>query len=87
MLGCPGFGLKVTPKGRKVFVVLYRMAGARSRLCKYTIGPYGRVTLNQATLHNTLSNIDPDRKFHGCFAERSDRHGEAGAFTRSANAM
>src|SRR6202165_4370856 len=46
--GCPGFGIKVTPKGRKVFVVLYRMAGAGSRLRKYTIGPYGRVTLNQA---------------------------------------
>src|SRR6478672_7763509 len=45
---CPGFGLKVTPKGRKVFVVLYRTAGAGSRLRKYTIGPYGRVTLNQA---------------------------------------
>src|ERR1700675_2921670 len=47
-IGCPGFGVKVTPKGRKVFVVLYRTAGAGSRLRKYTIGPYGRVTLNQA---------------------------------------
>jgi hypothetical protein len=46
--GCPGFGVKVTPKGRKVFVVLYRTAGAGSRLRKYTIGRYGRVTLNQA---------------------------------------
>jgi integrase len=46
--GCPGFGVKVTPKGRKVFVILYRTAGAGSRLRKYTIGPYGRVTLNQA---------------------------------------
>ena len=45
---CPGFGVKVTPKGRKVFVVLYRTAGAGSRLRKYTIGTYGRVTLNQA---------------------------------------
>ena len=44
--GCPGFGVKVTPKGRKVFIVLYRVAGARLR--KYTIGPYGRVTLHQA---------------------------------------
>jgi hypothetical protein len=45
---CPGFGIKVTPKGRKVFVVLYRTAGAGSKLRKYTIGPYGRVTLHQA---------------------------------------
>src|SRR5689334_6247479 len=46
--GSPGFGVKVTPTGRKVFVVLYRTAGAGSRLRKYTIGPYGRVTLHQA---------------------------------------
>src|SRR5262245_10604093 len=46
--GCPGFGVKVTPKGRRVFIVLYRTGGAGSRLRKYTIGPYGRVTLHQA---------------------------------------
>jgi hypothetical protein len=45
---CPGFGVKITPKGRKVFVVLYRTGGAGSKLRKYTIGPYGRVTLHQA---------------------------------------
>jgi len=45
---CPGFGVKVTPKGRKVFIVLYRAGGTGSRLRKYTIGPYGRVTLHQA---------------------------------------
>src|SRR5262249_19053113 len=44
----PGFGVKVTPTGRKVFVVLYRTGGAGSKLRKYTIGPYGRVTLHQA---------------------------------------
>ena len=44
----PGFGVKVTPQGRKVFVVLYRIGGAGSRLRKYTIAPYGRVTLHQA---------------------------------------
>src|SRR5438445_1296429 len=48
--GCPGFGVKVTPKGRKVFVVLYRTAGAGSQLRKFTIGPYGRVTLHQARM-------------------------------------
>ena len=45
---CPGFGVKVTPKGRKVFIVLYRNGSAGSKLRKYTIGPYGRVTLHQA---------------------------------------
>src|SRR4030081_2787693 len=44
----PGFGVKVTPRGRKVFIVLYRTAGAGSKLRKYTIGPYGHVTLHQA---------------------------------------
>jgi integrase len=48
--GLPGFGMKVTPKGRKVFVVLYRTGSAGSKLRKYTIGPYGRVTLHQARL-------------------------------------
>src|SRR6185437_12236903 len=43
-----GFGVKVTPKGRKVFIVLYRTGGAGSKLRKYTIGPYGRITLHQA---------------------------------------
>jgi integrase len=46
--GFPGFGVKVMPKGRKVFVVLYRIGGAGSKPRKYTIGPYGRVTLHQA---------------------------------------
>jgi Arm domain-containing DNA-binding protein/integrase-like protein len=46
----PGFGVKVTPKGRKVFIVLYRMGGAGSHLRKFTIGPYGRVTLHQARM-------------------------------------
>jgi integrase len=47
-IGFPGFGVKVTPKGCKVFIVLYRIGGAGSKLRKYTIGPYGRVTLHQA---------------------------------------
>jgi hypothetical protein len=40
--------VKITPKGRKVFIVLYRTGGAGSYLRKYTIGSYGRVTLHQA---------------------------------------
>ena len=48
--GWPGFGVKVTPKGRKVFLVLYRTGGAGSTLRKYTIGPYGKLTLHQARI-------------------------------------
>jgi hypothetical protein len=47
--GTPGFGVKVTPRGRKVFLVMYRVAGAGSRLRKYTIGPHGRITLPDGT--------------------------------------
>jgi integrase len=46
----PGFGLKITPKGRKVFIVLYRAQGGGSRLRKFTIGPYGRITLHNARI-------------------------------------
>jgi integrase len=46
--GLPGFGVKVTPKGRKVFIALYRVRGGQSRLRKYTIGPYGKLTLHHA---------------------------------------
>ncbi len=44
----PGFGVKITPKGRKVFIALYRVRGGKSRLRKYTIGPYGKLTLHHA---------------------------------------
>jgi hypothetical protein len=30
----PGFGVKVTPKGRKVFIAMYRTQGGKSRLRK-----------------------------------------------------
>ena len=43
-----GFRREGDAKGRKVFLVMYRLAGAGSRLRKYTIGPYGRVTLPMA---------------------------------------
>lgn len=50
-----GFGLKVTPKGRKVFFVLYRTRDGSAHLRKYTIGPYGTVT--PATARATAQRI------------------------------
>ncbi len=35
-----GFGLKITPAGRKVFVFQYRMGGRGSKTERYTIGEY-----------------------------------------------
>jgi integrase len=43
-----GFGLKVTPAGRKVFLVQYRPSGDRRNPRKYTIGEYGSVTPHKA---------------------------------------
>jgi integrase len=43
-----GFGVKVTPKGRKIFIVMYRTRNGAARLRKYTIGPYGPTTLASA---------------------------------------
>lgn len=39
--GLKGFGLKCTPRGRKVFLIQYRTAGRGSSSKRYTIGPYG----------------------------------------------
>jgi integrase len=52
-----GFGLKVTPSGRKVFFVLYRTRDGSARLRKYTIGPYGTVTpaIARATAQRVLA--------------------------------
>ena len=46
----PGFGVKVTPSGRKVFLVQYRYPPGRTgRIRRYTIGAYGEgLTPDQA---------------------------------------
>jgi integrase len=43
-----GFGLKITPAGRRTFLVQYRPTGDRRNPRKYTIGEYGSVTPYQA---------------------------------------
>ena len=43
-----GLALKITPKGRKVFMVQYRPGGRGTPTRMMFIGPYGEVTLHKA---------------------------------------
>jgi len=43
-----GFGLKVTPAGKRVYIFQYRMGGRGSKLRRLTIGDHGRFTAEQA---------------------------------------
>jgi integrase len=43
----PGFGVRVTPAGKKSFILSYRLKGTR-RAITATIGRYGKITLEQA---------------------------------------
>jgi integrase len=40
----PGFGLKVTPAGRKVYLVQYRLGGRKGCTRRVTIGRHGEIT-------------------------------------------
>lgn len=44
----PGFGLKVTPGGARVYLLKYRMGGRESVTRRYTIGKHGPLTPDQA---------------------------------------
>lgn len=43
-----GFGLKVTPAGRKVFVIQYRVGGRAGRTRRVTLGTLGQLTPDEA---------------------------------------
>src|SRR5687768_18493801 len=44
----PGFGLKVTPAGSKVFVYQYRLGGRAAKVRRFTIGKFGALTPDKA---------------------------------------
>jgi hypothetical protein len=43
-----GFGLKVTPAGRKVYLIQYRLGGRKGRTRRFTIGTHGKITAEEA---------------------------------------
>jgi len=48
-----GLALKVTPKGKKTFLVQYRPGGRGTPTRKMTLGPFGNVTLHKAKTEAT----------------------------------
>lgn len=44
----PGYCLKVTPTGRKIFLLVYRMGGRGSPVKRFKVGDYGTLTPDQA---------------------------------------
>ncbi|MBI3795541.1 MAG: site-specific integrase [Deltaproteobacteria bacterium] len=65
----PGFGVRVHPGGRKVFILRYRTSGGRRGRKRFlTLGPYGTLTLDQARklarqhLGDVLRGEDPVQK-------------------------
>ena len=71
-----GFGLKVTPAGRKVYVMQYRMGGRGVKVKRYTIGNHGDFTPDQAReiaekLRGDIrNNIDPAGAKRKAIADR-----------------
>jgi len=43
-----GFGLKITPAGRKVYLIQYRIGGRKGRTRRVTIGQHGTLTPDEA---------------------------------------
>lgn len=44
----PGFGVKVTPAGSRVYLVQYRIGGRKGRTRRITIGRHGSITAEAA---------------------------------------
>lgn len=43
-----GFGVKITPKGNRVYLYQYRLGGRGSKVRRYTIGKHGAITADAA---------------------------------------
>ena len=68
-----GFGLKVTPLGRKVFVVMHRPRGHPGAAKKYTIGKFGEITVQKAR-ERALEVVSESRRGNDLGAhERAER--------------
>ena len=69
-----GFGLKVTPKGRKVFLVQHRPKGHTGAAKKYVIGKYGEWTLQSARDRAREVMMESSKGIDTGTTERAMRH-------------
>lgn len=64
----PGFGLKVTPAGSKVYIYQYRIGGRGAKVRRFTIGKHGKLTADKARKQaeivagETTQGKDPQRE-------------------------
>ena len=63
-----GFGVKITPAGKRTYVVQYRLGGRRGRTRRISVGAHGNITTEQARidakrrLGMVFSGDDPSRE-------------------------
>jgi hypothetical protein len=70
----PGFGVKVTPAGRKVYLIQYRLGGRKGRTRRVTIGTHGTTTAEKARARAKV-----------LLGEMAGRDGDSQDFTSSQN--
>ncbi|MDE2303538.1 MAG: tyrosine-type recombinase/integrase [Sphingomonadales bacterium] len=81
----PGFGLKVTPAGAKVYLFQYRIGGRGATTRRYTIGKHGPLTPDQARTrakalaHMAEEGTDPRQAEDDALAAKADAKREAEA--------
>ena len=72
---CRGLHLKVTPAGKKVFLVYYRPKGASSQQRRYKLGDYGVLTVQQkraSSPHQPDRGPEPGAQMHP-FAQGAEK--------------
>jgi hypothetical protein len=65
-----GFACKATPAGKKIFLVQYRLDGRAGKTQRVTIGPHGKLTVDQA---RKLSQVELGRIAAGQDPARAKR--------------
>src|SRR3546814_5927148 len=63
-----GFGVKITPAGKRVYILQYRLGGAGTKTQRYTIGAHGTWTpdASEREAKRLLALVDQNGRAHVC---------------------